>query len=95
MAEYCHLIHQSNIYVTIGILKQFRQLRLTSANSRNYCVYQLAIKLLRRAAENLADGAKLERAPMMEARSLSIILAPDEVAVAANSGANGSTESTK
>ena len=44
----------------------------------------LAVKLLRRAAESLADGAKLERAPMMEARSLSIILAPDQTAVAAS-----------
>jgi translation initiation factor IF-3 len=58
----------------------------------------LAVKLLRRAAEALADGAKLERAPMMEARSLSIILAPDEVAVAANaraSASSASSESTK
>ena len=56
----------------------------------------LAVKLLRRAAEALADGAKLERAPMMEARSLSIILAPDQTAVAASAGAgaaSGSTES--
>ncbi len=53
----------------------------------------LAVKLLRRAAENLADGAKLERAPMMEARSLSIILAPDELAVAANSGPSAPSES--
>lgn len=55
----------------------------------------LAVKILRRAAEALADGAKLERAPMMEARSLSIILAPDETAVAAGaraSASNGSTE---
>ena len=55
----------------------------------------LAVKLLRRAAESLADGAKLERAPMMEARSLSIILAPDEVAVAANARASAPSESTK
>jgi translation initiation factor IF-3 len=55
----------------------------------------LAVKLLRRAAEALADGAKLERAPMMEARALSIILAPDEIAVAAASKAGGSSESTK
>lgn len=55
----------------------------------------LAVKLLRRAAESLADGAKLERAPMMEARSLSIILAPDELAVGANSGASAPSESTK
>ncbi len=54
----------------------------------------LAVKLLRRAAEALADGAKLERAPMMEARSLSIILAPDELALAATSKASGSSEST-
>jgi translation initiation factor IF-3 len=52
------------------------------------------VKLLRRAAEALADGAKLERAPMMEARSLSIILAPDELALAATSKASGSSEST-
>lgn len=55
----------------------------------------LAVKLLRRAAESLADGAKLERAPMMEARSLSIILAPDEVAVAANTPASAPSESTE
>ena len=55
----------------------------------------LAVKLLRRAAEALADGAKLERAPMMEARSLSIILAPDEVAVAASARASAASESTK
>ena len=55
----------------------------------------LAVKLLRRAAEALADGAKLERAPMMEARSLSIILAPDEVAVAASARASVASESTK
>ncbi len=36
----------------------------------------LAVKLLRRVAETVASEAKLERAPMMEARSLSIILAP-------------------
>ena len=53
----------------------------------------LAVKMLRRAAEALADGAKLERAPMMEARSLSIILAPDDTAVAAGAGASSkSTE---
>ena len=55
----------------------------------------LAVKLLRRAAGALADGAKLERAPMMEARSLSIILAPDEVAVAASARASAASESTK
>ncbi|MCH7593124.1 MAG: translation initiation factor IF-3 [Chloroflexi bacterium] len=51
----------------------------------------LAVKLLRRAAEALADGAKLERAPMMEARSLSIILAPDEVAIAAGARASAAS----
>ena len=56
---------------------------------------ELAVKLLRRAAEALADGAKLERAPMMEARSLSIILAPDEVAVGAGAGASSPSESNK
>ena len=55
----------------------------------------LAVKLLRRAAESLADGAKLERAPMMEARSLSIILAPDQTAVAASAGAGASSGSTE
>lgn len=57
----------------------------------------LAVKLLRRAAEALAEGAKLERAPMMEARSLSIILAPDDTAVAAGAGARAraSSESTE
>ncbi len=53
---------------------------------------ELAIKLLRQAAEALADGAKLERKPMMEARSLSIILAPDEVAVAASARASAPSE---
>ena len=55
----------------------------------------LAIKLLKRAAESLADGAKLEGAPMREARSISIILAPDEAAVAAGAGAGTSTGSTE
>lgn len=36
----------------------------------------LAVKVLRRVAEAVASAAKLERAPTMEARSLSIILAP-------------------
>jgi translation initiation factor IF-3 len=36
----------------------------------------LAVKVLRRVAEAVAASAKLERAPTMEARSLSIILAP-------------------
>lgn len=53
----------------------------------------LAIKLLKRAAESLADGAKLEGSPMREARSISIILAPDDTAVGAGAGSsNGSTE---
>jgi len=37
---------------------------------------ELAVGLLRRVAEAVASEAKLERAPQMEARSLSIILAP-------------------
>jgi translation initiation factor IF-3 len=37
---------------------------------------ELAVKLLRRVAESVASEAKLERAPTMEGRSLSIILAP-------------------
>ena len=37
---------------------------------------ELAVRLLRRVAEAVAADAKLERAPQMEARSLSIILAP-------------------
>ena len=37
---------------------------------------ELAVRLLRRVAEAVADDAKLERAPQMEVRSLSIILAP-------------------
>jgi translation initiation factor IF-3 len=37
---------------------------------------ELAVRLLRRVAEAVATDAKLERAPQMEARSLSIILAP-------------------
>lgn len=36
----------------------------------------LAVKVLRRVAEAVAASAKLERAPTMEAKSLSIILAP-------------------
>jgi len=37
---------------------------------------ELAVGLLRRVAEAVANEAKLERPPQMEARSLSIILAP-------------------
>jgi len=37
---------------------------------------ELAVRLLRRVAEAVASDAKLERPPQMEARSLSIILAP-------------------
>ena len=40
---------------------------------------ELAVGLLRRVAEAVASEAKLERAPQMEARSLSIILAPAAV----------------
>ncbi len=36
----------------------------------------LAVKVLRKVAEGVASKAKLERAPLMEGRSLSIILAP-------------------
>ncbi len=38
---------------------------------------ELAVRLLRRVAESVASEAKLERAPQMEARSLSIVLAPE------------------
>jgi translation initiation factor IF-3 len=37
---------------------------------------ELAVKVLRRVAEGVAAKAKLEKAPTMEGRSLSIILAP-------------------
>lgn len=37
---------------------------------------ELAVKVLRRVAEAVASKAKLERPPTMEARALSIILAP-------------------
>lgn len=37
---------------------------------------ELAVKLLRRVAEALESEAKLERAPMMEGRALSVILSP-------------------
>ncbi len=48
---------------------------------------ELAVRLLRRVAESVASEAKLERAPQMEARSLSIILAPgDEVSPSAETG---------
>ena len=52
---------------------------------------ELAVQLLRRVAEAVASEAKLERAPQMEARSLSIILAPGtEGPPAAESGKQGS-----
>ena len=48
---------------------------------------ELAVRLLRRVAESVASEAKLERAPQMEARSLSIILAPgDEISPGAETG---------
>jgi len=48
---------------------------------------ELAVRLLRRVAESVASEAKLERAPQMEARSLSIILAPgDEMPSDAGTG---------
>ncbi|MBI4218585.1 MAG: translation initiation factor IF-3 [Chloroflexi bacterium] len=50
----------------------------------------LAVKVLRRVAEAVAAQAKLERAPTMEAKSLSIILAPaGSQAVAAVAGGKG------
>jgi translation initiation factor IF-3 len=49
----------------------------------------LAVKVLRRMAEAVALSAKLERAPTMEARSLSIILAPADQPVGAGAGGRG------
>ncbi|MBI4305148.1 MAG: translation initiation factor IF-3 [Chloroflexi bacterium] len=50
----------------------------------------LAVKVLRRVAEAVASQAKLERAPTMEAKALSIILAPaGSQAVAAVVGGKG------
>jgi translation initiation factor IF-3 len=49
----------------------------------------LAVKVLRRMAEAVALSAKLERAPTMEARSLSIILAPAGQPVGAGAGGRG------
>jgi translation initiation factor IF-3 len=55
---------------------------------------ELAVRVLRRVAEAVAAKAKLERAPLMEGRALSIILAPAgqqsrPVEAAAGAGAPG------
>lgn len=55
----------------------------------------LAVKVLRRVAEAVAASAKLERAPTMEARSLSIILAPAGQPVGAGAGGRGGDAQTE
>jgi len=57
---------------------------------------ELAVRLLRRVAEAVAAEAKLERPPQMEARSLSIILAPAaENPSGAGSGTKGQDAETQ
>ena len=53
---------------------------------------ELAVRLLRRVAEAVASEAKLERAPQMEARSLSIILAPATSSGAGSEKRDGDAE---
>jgi translation initiation factor IF-3 len=55
----------------------------------------LAVKVLRRVAEAVAASAKLERAPTMEARSLSIILAPAGQPVGAAAGGRAGDAQTQ
>lgn len=58
----------------------------------------LAVKVLRRVAEAVAAAAKLERAPTMEAKSLSIILAPagnQPVGAGAGTGGKGEDAQTQ
>ena len=68
---------QSKIKVVRRLLQEGDKVRVTVRfRGREQTHPEIGMKVLRRVAEGVAQDAKLERPPTMEARSLSIILAP-------------------
>ena len=71
-----------------GLLREGAKVKvLVRLRGRQNLHPDIAIKVLRRVAEAVATDAKLERAPAMETRALSIILAPVAQPVSAGAGA--------
>jgi len=68
---------QSKIRTVKSLLSQGSKVRVSVMfRGREQTHPEIGIKVLRKVAEGVKEDAKLERAPAMEARSLSIILAP-------------------
>jgi translation initiation factor IF-3 len=71
---------QSKIRVVKGLLEEGAKVRVAvTFRGRQQTHPEIAMKVLRKVAEGVKDYAKLERAPVMEGRALSIMLAPDKV----------------
>ena len=70
---------QSKIRIVKGLLEEGAKVRVAvTFRGRQQTHPEIAMRVLRKVAEGVKDFAKLERAPTMEARSLSIMLAPDK-----------------
>jgi translation initiation factor IF-3 len=70
---------QSKIRVVKGLLEEGAKVRVAvTFRGRQQSHPEIAMRVLRKVAEGVKDQAKLERAPTMEGRALSIMLAPDK-----------------
>lgn len=70
-----------------GLLREGAKVKvLVRLRGRQNLHPDIAVKVLRRVAEAVAVDAKLERAPTMETRALSIVLAPAGQPVPAGAG---------
>lgn len=68
---------QSKIRTVKSLLSEGSKVRVSVLfRGREQTHPEIGIKVLRKVAEGVKEDAKLERAPAMESRSLSIILAP-------------------
>jgi len=70
---------QSKIRIVKGLLDEGAKVRVAvTFRGRQQSHPEIAMRVLRKVAEGVKDQAKLERAPTMEGRALSIMLAPDK-----------------
>jgi translation initiation factor IF-3 len=71
---------QSKIRVVKGLLEEGAKVRVAvTFRGREQTHPEIAMRVLRKVAEGVKEYAKLERAPTMEGRALSIMLAPDKL----------------
>jgi translation initiation factor IF-3 len=70
---------QSKIRTVRGLLEEGAKVRVAVVfRGRQQTHPEIAMRVLRKVAEGVKESAKLERAPVMEGRALSIILSPDK-----------------